>query len=134
MIKLTELFGANVFSESVMRERLPKETCVNLLETIRKGDELDYSTAMTVAACMKEWAVEKGATHYCHWFQPMTGVTAEKHNSFISPVPGGKVITEFSGKELIRGRSDASSLPSAASAPLSKRAAIRPGTRRPMPL
>lgn len=112
MIKLTELFGANVFSESVMRERLPKETCVNLLETIRKGDELDYSTAMTVAACMKEWAVEKGATHYCHWFQPMTGVTAEKHNSFISPVPGGKVITEFSGKELIRGESDASSFPS----------------------
>ncbi|MGI6578208.1 MAG: glutamine synthetase III [Eubacteriales bacterium] len=112
MTKLTEMFGSNVFSESVMRERLPKETYVDLMETIRKGDELDYSTAMTVAACMKEWAVEKGATHYCHWFQPMTGVTAEKHNSFISPIPGGKVIMEFSGKELIKGESDASSFPS----------------------
>ena len=112
MTNLTETFGSNVFSESVMRERLPKETFVNLMETIRNGDELDYTTAMTVAACMKEWAIEKGATHYCHWFQPMTGVTAEKHNSFISPVSDGKAITEFSGKELIKGESDASSFPS----------------------
>ena len=95
-----------------MRERLPKETFTDLMQTIQNGDELEYSTAMTVAACMKEWAVEKGATHYCHWFQPMTGVTAEKHNSFISPIQGGKAILEFSGKELIRGESDASSFPS----------------------
>lgn len=112
MAKLTEIFASNVFSESIMRERLPKETFTDLMQTIQNGDELEYSTAMTVAACMKEWAVEKGATHYCHWFQPMTGVTAEKHNSFISPIQGGKAILEFSGKELIRGESDASSFPS----------------------
>lgn len=112
MPKLTETFGINVFNEGVMRERLPKETYRDLCQTIQSGDELDYTTAQVVAAAMKEWAVEKGATHYCHWFQPMTGVTAEKHESFISPAPGGKVIMEFSGKELIKGESDASSFPS----------------------
>jgi len=112
MSSLTERFGANVFNEGVMRERLPKETYRDLCQTIQSGAELDYSTALVVAAAMKEWAIEKGATHYCHWFQLMTGVTAEKHESFISPAPGGKIIMEFSGKELIKGESDASSFPS----------------------
>lgn len=112
MNKLTETFGVNVFNESVMRERLPRETYRELMDTIASGNELEYSTAQVVAATMKEWAVDKGATHYCHWFQPMTGVTAEKHDSFISPAPGGKIILEFSGKELIKGESDASSFPS----------------------
>lgn len=112
MFSLTEMFGSNVFNESTMRERLPRETYRELMLTIQSGDELDYSTALVVASAMKEWAVEKGATHYCHWFQPMTGVTAEKHDSFVSPAPGGKAIMEFSGKELIKGESDASSFPS----------------------
>jgi len=112
MSKVTEIFGTNVFSDSVMRERLPKETYKALMETTKNGRHLDPGIANVVAAAMKEWAIEKGATHFTHWFQPMTGITAEKHDSFISPTSDGKVIMEFSGKELIQGEPDASSFPS----------------------
>ncbi len=107
-----ELFGSLVFNDEVMRERLPKEVYKSLHKTIEDGKELDITLANAVAHAMKEWAIEKGATHYTHWFQPMTGITAEKHDSFIAPVSGGKVIMEFSGKELIKGEPDASSFPS----------------------
>ncbi len=110
--KLTEIFGIDVFDEAVMLERLPKKTFAALKNTIDNGEELDAQVAEVVANAMKDWAIEKGATHYTHWFQPMTGVTAEKHDSFISPAPGGKVIMEFSGKALIKGEPDASSFPS----------------------
>ena len=110
--KVTEIFGIDVFDESVMLERLPKKTYAALKKTIEKGEELDAQVAEVVANAMKDWAIEKGATHYSHWFQPMTGITAEKHDAFITPIPGGKVIMEFSGKELIKGESDASSFPS----------------------
>ena len=108
----TELFGVNVFSDSVMRERLPDKVYKGLRETIKKGAPLDPNVADAVADAMKDWAMEKGATHYTHWFQPMTGLTAEKHDSFLSPVEDGKAIMEFSGKELVRGEPDASSFPS----------------------
>ena len=109
----TELFGANVFNDVVMRERLPKKVYEDLKRTIREGAELNRATAEVVANAMKDWAVERGATHYTHWFQPLTGVTAEKHDSFIcAPGPEGKTIMEFSGKELIKGEPDASSFPS----------------------
>ena len=101
-----------VFDDTVMEARLPKETYKALQKTIKNGKHLDTEVATVVANAMKDWAIEKGATHYTHWFQPMTGVTAEKHDSFISPKPNGKVIMEFSGKELIRGEPDASSFPS----------------------
>ena len=110
--KVTEIFGIDVFNETVMAERLPKKTFAALKKTIEDGEELDAQVAEVVANAMKDWAIEKGATHYSHWFQPMTGVTAEKHDAFITPVPGGKVIMEFSGKELIKGEPDASSFPS----------------------
>lgn len=109
---LTENFGSNVFNDSTMRERLPKETYKALKKTIDEGASLDLKVAEVVANAMKDWAIERGATHYTHWFQPMTGMTAEKHESFISPTPDGRVIMEFSGKELIKGESDASSFPS----------------------
>jgi len=109
---LDELFGVNVFNDYVMRERLPKETYRTLHKTIDDGRRLDAQVASVVANAMKEWAMERGATHYTHWFQPLNSVTAEKHDSFITPINGGKVITEFSGKELVRGEADASSLPS----------------------
>lgn len=112
MSKLSEIFGQNVFNDAVMRERLPKATYKALKKTIDFGLPLEHSVAEVVAGAMKDWAIEKGATHYCHWFQPMTGITAEKHDSFISPTPEGKVIMEFSGKELIKGEPDASSFPS----------------------
>ena len=113
LVNIAELFGKNVFNESVMRERLPKSVFKKLKQTIEDGTELDPSIADVVAHAMKDWAIERGATHYTHWFQPLTGITAEKHDSFIS-VPGhdGKIIMEFSGKELIKGESDASSFPS----------------------
>ena len=98
-----------VFDDTVMEARLPKETYKALQKTIKNGKHLDTEVATVVANAMKDWAIEKGATHYTHWFQPMTGVTAEKHDSFISPKPNGKVIMEFSGKELMRGEPDASS-------------------------
>lgn len=109
---LSEIFGSNVFNDSVMRERLPKGTYKALRKTIDEGLPLDPQIAEVVANAMKDWAIEKGATHFTHWFQPMTGITAEKHESFISPTDDGKVIMEFSGKELVKGESDASSFPS----------------------
>ncbi len=112
MDEVTQIFGENVFNETVMKARLPKETFKQLMKTIEGGEKLDASVATVVANAMKDWAVEKGATHYTHWFQPLTGITAEKHDSFISPLDGGKVIMEFSGKELVQGEPDASSFPS----------------------
>ena len=112
MAKMHDLFGSNVFNDKVMQERLPKETYKALKKTIDDGRRLDPDLAAVVAHAMKEWAVEKGVTHYTHWFQPMTGITAEKHDSFISPKEGGQMILTFSGKELVRGESDASSFPS----------------------
>ena len=112
MKQLAEYFGENVFNENVMKARLPKETFKAVKNTIDNGKRLDPTAAAVVANAMKEWAIEKGATHYTHWFQPMTGITAEKHDSFISPSAGGSVIMEFSGKELIQGEPDASSFPS----------------------
>lgn len=109
---LDEYFGENTFNEATMEERLPKDVFLAVKQTIETGEEMTPQIAEQVAAAMKDWAIERGATHYTHWFQPMTGVTAEKHDSFISPAPGGKVIMEFSGKELIKGEPDASSFPS----------------------
>jgi glutamine synthetase len=110
--KLTELFGTDVFNEATMVERLPKKTYAALKKTIENGEDLDPNVAEVVANAMKDWAIERGATHYTHWFQPLTGITAEKHDSFISPTQDGKIIMEFSGKELIKGEPDASSFPS----------------------
>ncbi len=112
MKDIPALFGCMVFNDQVMQERLPAETYRALMRTKENGRRLDPSVAAVVAAAMKDWAIEKGATHFTHWFQPMTGITAEKHDSFISPAAGDKVIMEFSGKELIKGESDASSFPS----------------------
>ena len=111
-MKLTEVFGSNVFNDKVMEERLPKEIYKALRQTIEKGSPLQPHVADIVANAMKDWAIEKGATHYTHWFQPLTGITAEKHDSFISPAPDGGVVLEFSGKQLIQGEPDASSFPS----------------------
>lgn len=112
-INVAEIFGENVFNDTVMQERLPNKVYKNLKKTIEEGKELDLETADVIAHEMKEWAIEKGATHYTHWFLPLTGVTAEKHDSFISaPMPNGKVLMSFSGKELIKGEPDASSFPS----------------------
>ncbi|MBN1624011.1 MAG: glutamine synthetase III [Clostridia bacterium] len=111
MSYLSTIFGSNVFNDSVMRERLPKETYKVFKKTLAEGNAMDASVAEIVAGAMKDWAIEKGATHFTHWFQPMTGITAEKHDSFISPTDDGKVILEFSGKELIKGEPDASSFP-----------------------
>ena len=112
MAKVPELFGSMVFNDQKMQERLPKSTYKALKKTIQNGEPLDLSVANVVASAMKDWAVEMGCTHYTHWFQPMTGVTAEKHDSFISPNGDGQVIMEFSGKELVKGEPDASSFPS----------------------
>ena len=107
-----ELYGSLVFNDKVMRERLPKDIYKAVHKTIQNGSHLELDVANTVAATMKEWALEHGATHFTHWFQPMTGLTAEKHDSFISPTENGGVIMEFSGKELVKGEPDASSFPS----------------------
>ena len=112
MATVTETFSSMVFDDATMEARLPRETYKALQKTIKEGKHLDLNVATVVANAMKDWAIEKGATHFTHWFQPMTGVTAEKHDSFISPKAGGKVIMEFSGKELIQGEPDASSFPS----------------------
>ena len=112
MSNLGQIFGSNVFNDAVMKERLPKGTYKALKKTIEEGLHLDPAVADVVASAMKDWALEKGATHFTHWFQPMTGITAEKHDSFIAPTADGKVIMEFSGKELIKGEPDASSFPS----------------------
>jgi glutamine synthetase len=111
-MELTEIFGSNVFNNKVMKQRLPKEIYKALKETIEKDMPLRPDIANVVANAMKDWAIEKGATHYTHWFQPLTGITAEKHDSFISPTADGGIITEFSGKQLIQGEPDASSFPS----------------------
>ena len=112
MKNIPKLFGSMVFNDDVMREKLPKDIYKALKKTMSQGTHLELEVANVVANAMKEWAVEKGATHYTHWFQPMTGITAEKHDSFISPSGDGKIIMEFSGKELVRGEPDASSFPS----------------------
>jgi len=110
--RVQDIYASQVFSEDVMRERLPKDVYKSLINTIAEGKEIDASVADIVASAMKDWAIEHGATHFTHWFQPLTGVTAEKHDAFLTPVGHGKAIMEFSGKELIKGESDASSFPS----------------------
>ena len=112
MSKIKEMFGSMVFNDAVMKERLPKDVYKKLKKTMREGTAIDADVAAVVATAMKDWAISKGATHYTHWFQPMTGITAEKHDSFISPTADGRIIMEFSGKELIKGEPDASSFPS----------------------
>ena len=112
MTKVPEIFGSLVFNESVMKEKLPKDVYKALQNTIKDGKPIDLNVANVVANAMKDWAIEHGATHFTHWFQPMTGITAEKHDSFISPTDDGKVIMEFSGKELVKGEPDGSSFPS----------------------
>ncbi|MBQ1335232.1 MAG: glutamine synthetase III, partial [Clostridia bacterium] len=112
MNNIPEIFGSMVFNDNVMRARLPKDTYKALKKTIESGRHLEKDVAMVVASAMKDWAIEKGATHFTHWFQPMTGITAEKHDSFIAPDGHGSVIMEFSGKELVKGEPDASSFPS----------------------
>ncbi len=111
-VPVTDLFGSMVFDEATMKSKLPKETFRMMQASLHYGKRLDPQTASVVANAMKDWAIERGATHYTHWFQPMTGITAEKHDSFISPTADGKIIMEFSGKELVRGEPDASSFPS----------------------
>ncbi len=112
MNNIEEIFGSNVFGDAVMKERLPKETYELLRSAVMAGTSIDSKIADTVANAMKEWAIEKGATHFTHWFQPMTGITAGKHDSFIAPTKDGRIIMDFSGKELIKGEPDASSFPS----------------------
>ena len=112
MSTLSELFGSMVFNDAVMREKAAKDVYKALKRCTEEGTSIDLSIAGAVANAMKDWAIDKGATHYTPWFQPMTGITAEKHDSFISPTEGGRAIMEFSGKELIKGEPDASSFPS----------------------
>ena len=112
MDRISEIFGEKVFSDVVMKERLPEKAYEALHRHIEEGTELDGTTADVIATAMKNWAMEKGATHFTHWFQPMTGVTAEKHDSFMFPDKNGAIMTNFSGKELIKGEPDASSFPS----------------------
>ena len=111
-INVPEIFGSDVFNETVMRQRLNSEVFHSWKQSIQTGTALDLNTANEIAEAMKQWAIEKGATHYTHWFQPMTGITAEKHDSFIAPSGDGQVIMEFSGKALVCGEPDASSFPS----------------------
>ena len=111
-VSIPEIFGMNVFNDAVMRERLPKKIYNELKNTIENGERLRSDVADIVANAMKDWAIERGATHYTHWFQPMTGITAEKHDAFLTPMGDGTAIMEFSGKTLIKGESDASSFPS----------------------
>lgn len=111
-MRVPEIYGSLVFNDSVMRTKLPKDIYKALKKTIENNTHLELDVANAVAVAMKEWAVEHGATHYTHWFQPLTGTTAEKHDSFISPMENGEVLMGFSGKELIKGEPDASSFPS----------------------
>ena len=111
-VSVPEIFGMNVFNDAMMREHLPKKVYEELKNTIERGEMLNSEIADIIANAMKDWAIERGATHYTHWFQPMTGITAEKHDSFLAPPSNGRAIMEFSGKELIKGESDASSFPS----------------------
>ena len=112
MLNVTKIFGENVFDDSVMKERLPEDIYNAVKKTITEGTSLDIEVANVVANAMKDWAIEKGCTHYTHWFQPMTGITAEKHDSFIESTKDGHIIMDFSGKALIKGEPDASSFPS----------------------
>ena len=112
MKQVTDYFGSLVFDDKVMKSKLSSDVYKKLKKTIQDGEELDISVANSVAQAMKDWAIELGATHFTHWFQPMTGVTAEKHDSFISPAGDDRVIMEFKGKELVKGEPDASSFPS----------------------
>ena len=112
MSKIPEIYGSMVFNEHTMQERLPSATYKDLMRTIKKGEPLNLEVANVVAHAMKEWAIEKGATHYTHWFQPLSGITSEKHDSFLDPTGDGRAIMSFSGKELIQGEPDASSFPS----------------------
>ena len=112
MSHVSEIYGSMVFNEHTMQERLPSATYKQLMRTIKDGEPLNLEVANVVAHAMKEWAIEKGATHYTHWFQPLTGITSEKHDAFLDPTPDGRAIQSFSGKELIQGEPDASSFPS----------------------
>ena len=111
ILNVPEIFGCDAFNEATMRSRLPEEIFLAWKRCIATGSELSLQVANEIAEAMKVWALEKGATHYTHWFQPMTGITAEKHDSFITPTGDGRVIMDFSGKELVRGESDGSSFP-----------------------
>lgn len=111
-MNISEIFGTNVFSVSVMRERLPKKVFAEVQRVMENGGQISMETADCVANAMKDWALEKGATHYSHWFQPLTGITAEKHDSFITAPVEGKTLLQLTGKQLIMGESDASSFPS----------------------
>ena len=108
MSTVTEMFGSKVFNATVMKERLPKDIYRAMQKAIKEGKRLDITVANVVASAMKDWAIENGATHFTHWFQPLTGITAEKHDSFISPNDDGSIIMEFSGKELVQGEPNAS--------------------------
>ena len=110
--KMTDEFGSLTFNDEAQRARLPKDVYRALRRAIAQGEPIDASVADTIASALKDWAVEHGATHYTHWFQPMTGITAEKHDSFLSPTADGRAVAEFNGKELVRGEPDASSFPS----------------------
>ena len=112
MSHVSEIYGSMVFNEHTMQERLPSATYKQLMKTIKGGEPLNLEVANVVAHAMKEWAIEKGATHYTHWFQPLSGITSEKHDAFLDPTPDGRAIQSFSGKELIQGEPDASSFPS----------------------
>ena len=111
-MNVSEIFGSNVFSNSVMRERLPKKVFQEVMDVMENGGNISIATADIVANAMKDWAIEKGATHYTHWFQPMTGITAEKHDSFMTAPQDSKTLLQMTGKQLIMGESDASSFPS----------------------
>jgi len=126
-VPVSQYFGEDTFSHKIMKEKLPKDTFKKMMDAINEDKTLDEKTANVVAHAMKEWALEKGATHFAHWFQPMTGITAEKHDAFADPAGPDAVIERFSGKQLIQGEPDASSFHLAASGPLLKRAAIRHG-------
>ena len=112
MAKVSDIYGSMVFNEHTMQERLPSATYKSLIKTMKEGKPLEIEVANVVAHAMKEWAIEKGATHFTHWFQPLTGITSEKHDSFLDPCSDGRAIMSFSGKELIQGEPDASSFPS----------------------
>ena len=131
MSKIPEIYGSMVFNEHTMQERLPSATYKDLMRTIKKGEPLNLEVANVVAHAMKEWAIEKGATHYTHWFQPLSGITSEKHDSFLDPTGDGRAIMSFSGKELIQGEPDASSFPSGVqpSRPAATRRGTPPATR-----
>jgi glutamine synthetase len=127
-IPVPEVFGSNCFSNAVMKERLPKNIYKEIVSVQNGEKELTLAVAEVVASVMRDWALEKGASHYTHLFQPLTGLTAEKHDAFIAPTGDGKVLMEFSGTELIKGEPDATCFPTGACGPPSRRAAIPPGT------